>query len=94
MPNRPQDSRDSAAMAHYQNRADYKEKLRQFDAKLECLAFIYMVDGLTIDGHMVKPRQTGANKLPVLVYHRGGNIRDTPLSAQELVRNQMEWAEQ
>ncbi|MBY0241509.1 MAG: hypothetical protein K2X55_19575 [Burkholderiaceae bacterium] len=94
MPNRPQDSRDTAAMAHYQNWVDYKEKLRRLDDQLECLAFTYTVDGLTIDGHMVKPKHTGGNKLPVLVYNRGGNIRDTPLSAQELVRNQMEWAEQ
>lgn len=94
MPNRPQDSRDTAAMAHYQNWVDYKEKLRRLDDQLECLAFTYTVDGLTIDGHMVKPKQTGGNKLPVLVDNRGGNIRDTPLSAQELVRNQMAWAEQ
>lgn len=94
MPNRPEDSRDTAAMAHYQNWVDYREKLRQLDDKLECLAFTYMVDGWTITGHVVKPRQTNGNKLPVLVYNRGGNIRDTPLSVQELVRDQMQWAEQ
>lgn len=94
MPNRPTDSSDTAAITHYQNWVDYQEKLRRLDDKLECLAFTYMVDGLTVDGHVVKPRRAGGTKLPVLVYNRGGNIRKTPLSAQELVRDQMQWAEQ
>lgn len=53
-----------------------------------------MVDGWAIAGHVVKPRQAGGNKLPVLVSNCGGNIRNAPLSVQELVRDQMQWAEQ
>jgi dipeptidyl aminopeptidase/acylaminoacyl peptidase len=94
MPNRPTESSDAAVIANYQYWVDHKESLRQLDAQLECLAFTYTVDGLTVDGHMVKPKRAAGNKLPVLVYNRGGNIRDTPLSPQQLVRDQMQWAKQ
>lgn len=93
LPNRPADSSDSAAMAHYQNWVRYKEMLQRFDEQLECIAFTYTVDGLTIDGHVIKPKHAGTSKLPVLVYNRGGNIRTTPVPLQELVRDQMHWAD-
>lgn len=94
LPNRPADSGDSVAMANYESWVRYRDSLHRFDQQLDCLAFTYKVDGLTVDGHVVKPKRAGGNKLPVLVFNRGGNnIRRAPLSAQELVRDQMQWAD-
>lgn len=92
LPKRP-DSNDAAAMRHYERWVQYEETLRRFDEKLDCKTFSYTVDGIIVDGHVVKPKQVGGGTLPVLVFNRGGNIRTEPLSLQELVRDQMSWAD-
>ena len=43
-----------------------------YKSKLSCRTFIYKVDGHDIYGYIIKPK-TNKNKLPVLIYNRGGN---------------------
>jgi acetyl esterase/lipase len=93
VPKRPEDSSDAAAMAQYQAMVRYEQTLRRLNAQLDCFAFTYRVDGLTVDGHVVKPKRSDGRKLPVLVYNRGGNIRNASLSFKELYRDQMQWAD-
>lgn len=90
---RPADNADAEADPRNQIRMRYEENVRRFHQQLDCIAFTYKVDGLTVDGHMVKPKRTDGRKLPVLVYNRGGNIRTGPLSLRELVNDQMQWAD-
>jgi len=61
-----------------------KQALSRFDAvfsnktfdlyksKLSCRTFIYKVDGHDVYGYIIKPKAND-NKLPVLIYNRGGN---------------------
>jgi hypothetical protein len=69
VPKRPEDSSDAAAMAQYQAMVRYEQTLRRLNAQLDCFAFTYRVDGLTVDGHVVKPKRSDGRKLPVLVYY-------------------------
>ncbi|SFC42871.1 alpha/beta hydrolase family protein [Pseudoalteromonas denitrificans] len=50
-----------------------KEKFDYVKNNLECINFTYQVDGLTIEGYYLKPRNSFNKKLPVLIYNRGGN---------------------
>jgi dipeptidyl aminopeptidase/acylaminoacyl peptidase len=40
---------------------------------LDCIDFTYQVDGLTIEGFYVKPKQANLGSLPVVIFNRGGN---------------------
>lgn len=49
-----------------------KEKFDFYQSKLSCSTFTYLVDGNTVKGYVIKPKKS-ENKLPVLIYNRGGN---------------------
>lgn len=40
---------------------------------LECVDFTYQVDGLTVEGYYLKPKQHANEKLPLVIFNRGGN---------------------
>ncbi|MRV76774.1 prolyl oligopeptidase family serine peptidase [Duganella sp. FT92W] len=94
LPKRSPDTSENVAAGNNDNRTRNEEMVRRLREQLDCFAFTYKVDGLTVDGHVVKPKRNDGRKLPVLVFNRGGNIRREPLSLRELVRDQMQWADQ
>lgn len=47
----------------------YNELIRNY----ECRWFDYAVDGYEVRGFFVKPRNLGDERLPVVIYNRGGN---------------------
>ncbi len=49
-----------------------QEKFDEYKQNLACITFKYQVDGLEVDGYLIKPK-LAETKLPVLVYNRGGN---------------------
>ena len=49
----------------YQNRQE----------SLECVDFRYNVDDLTVAGYYLKPKSATAQKLPVIIFNRGGNAQ-------------------
>jgi len=53
-------------------------KFEKRKANLECVDFIYDVDGTMVEGYYLKPKLTNSkdtkpSKLPVIIYNRGGN---------------------
>jgi len=42
-------------------------------AALDCVDFTYQVDGLTVEGYYLKPKNAEPESLPVVIYNRGGN---------------------
>ena len=49
-----------------------KEKFNYYQNNLSCSTFKYFVDGIPVSGFAIKPK-TSTDKLPVLIYNRGGN---------------------
>jgi dipeptidyl aminopeptidase/acylaminoacyl peptidase len=49
-----------------------EDKFNHYKNNLSCNTFKYQVDGNDVYGYIIKPK-TSLNKLPVLVYNRGGN---------------------
>lgn len=49
-----------------------KEKFDFYQRNLSCSIFKYAVDGVTVNGFVIKPKMS-EGKLPVLIYNRGGN---------------------
>ena len=49
-----------------------KDKFNQYKSNLSCSTFKYQVDGNEVEGYIIKPKSS-LNKLPVLIYNRGGN---------------------
>lgn len=52
-----------------------ESSFNQKKATLDCVDFTYQVDGLTIEGFYVKPKQAIPGALPVVIFNRGGNAR-------------------
>ena len=52
-----------------------KQRFNTVKAKLVCKNFRYDVDGYTVEGYYLKPRNLPHKKLPVVIYNRGGNAR-------------------
>jgi len=50
-----------------------KEHFDDVKRNIECRNFKYKVDGLTIEGYYLKPKNQLTQKLPVIIYNRGGN---------------------
>ncbi|MDP5029644.1 S9 family peptidase [Paraglaciecola sp.] len=50
-----------------------KSKFNERKDTLECVDFTYQVDGLTIEGYYLKPKQHDNKKLPLVIFNRGGN---------------------
>ena len=49
-----------------------REKFDLYKSQLSCSTFKYIVDGKIVKGYIIKPK-LAKNKLPVLIYNRGGN---------------------
>ncbi len=50
-----------------------KPKFEDYKKQLLCVTFSYLVDGNTVKGYAISPKNRTLSKLPVLVYNRGGN---------------------
>lgn len=59
---------------------------------LDCKAVTYENDGLTISGWMVLPKGSRDQKLPVLIYNRGGNGSFGAVTFAMLLRNVFPYA--
>jgi len=60
------------------NKERFKKKITEqgfntIKANLVCKNFRYEVDGYTIEGFYLKPRNLSNKKLPVVIFNRGGN---------------------
>ncbi len=49
-----------------------QEAFAAFKEQLTCQTFEYLVDGIKVNGFIIKPKGS-TEKLPVLIYNRGGN---------------------
>ncbi|TPH14602.1 alpha/beta hydrolase family protein [Litorilituus lipolyticus] len=49
-----------------------EEKFNYYKNNLSCSTFKYFVDGNAVEGFVIKPK-TSTEKLPILIYNRGGN---------------------
>ena len=49
-----------------------EERFNLYKKNLSCSTFKYKVDGHDVHGYVIKPK-TVKNKLPVLIFNRGGN---------------------
>ena len=50
-----------------------KERFDKVKANLICKDFSYNVDGFTIEGYYLEPRNRSNKNLPLILYNRGGN---------------------
>jgi dipeptidyl aminopeptidase/acylaminoacyl peptidase len=48
-------------------------KFNQRKDTLDCIDFTYQVDGFTVEGYYLKPKQQDNKKLPLVIFNRGGN---------------------
>ncbi|WP_340678322.1 prolyl oligopeptidase family serine peptidase [Paraglaciecola sp.] len=48
-------------------------KFNQRKDTLDCIDFTYHVDGFTVEGYYLKPKQHINEKLPLVIFNRGGN---------------------
>lgn len=48
-------------------------KFNQRKDTLDCIDFTYQVDGFTVEGYLLKPKQQDNKKLPLVIFNRGGN---------------------
>jgi dipeptidyl aminopeptidase/acylaminoacyl peptidase len=60
--------------------------------EVECFRFTYLNDGVTIEGHMARPRHSSGEPLPVLIYNRGGNDRSGLIRFPALIAYQLAFA--
>jgi acetyl esterase/lipase len=60
----------SAFTRRYYSRDEYTATVA--NPAVECLRIQYSSDGLKVVGFLVRPRENGAAKYPVIVYNRGG----------------------
>lgn len=63
-----------------------REKYNKFKQKQECIDFTYQVDGLTISGYYIKPKQTADEKLPIVIYNRGGNPKHPMIFGSKMLK--------
>ena len=42
---------------------------------LDCRVFVYESDGILVEGVMVRPKNQTSDKMPVVIYNRGGNAK-------------------
>ena len=63
---------------------------------IDCRIFVYESDGILVEGVMLQPKSTvnAASKLPVIIYNRGGNPRNSTLNYGSIQHNLMPLAEQ
>ncbi|KZN64831.1 hypothetical protein N473_13640 [Pseudoalteromonas luteoviolacea CPMOR-1] len=63
-----------------------KSQFNEYKSNLACQHFTYSVDGLEVDGYVIKPK-SHKGKLPVLIYNRGGNGSFGNMTLGPLVAN-------
>tara|TARA_Y100000766_G_C18468376_1_gene393949 strand:+ start:168 stop:566 length:399 start_codon:yes stop_codon:yes gene_type:complete len=51
-----------------------EEKYNRIKQSLDCYDFTYEVDGVTVEGYYLAPREPKA-RLPLVIYNRGGNAQ-------------------
>lgn len=69
-----------------------KEDFERYQQQLDCQTFTYTVDGIPVQGWMIKPKQH-QGKLPVLIYNRGGNGGYGSIVMGFALQRLMPWAE-
>ncbi|GGO65561.1 alpha/beta hydrolase family protein [Bowmanella pacifica] len=52
-----------------------ESKFQQVQQTLDCVDFVYQVDGFNVEGYYLKPKLAVDKKLPVVMFNRGGNGR-------------------
>lgn len=52
-----------------------ESRFNKLKSTLDCVDFTYEVDGLTVEGFYVKPKEQGDKPLPLVIYNRGGNAQ-------------------
>ncbi|MBN7819667.1 alpha/beta hydrolase family protein [Bowmanella yangjiangensis] len=50
-----------------------EERFNRLKQSLDCVDFVYQVDGFNVEGYYLKPKAKPGRKLPVVIYNRGGN---------------------
>ncbi|WP_102794712.1 alpha/beta hydrolase family protein [Bowmanella denitrificans] len=50
-----------------------ESKFEQIKREMDCVDFVYQVDGFNVEGYYLKPKLQSGKKLPVVIYNRGGN---------------------
>ena len=60
------------SLADFSNRFPRTE-YEEYRENLECHFFNYPVDGLSVEGFLIQPKEPGDGELPVLILNRGGN---------------------
>lgn len=58
-------------LAHWYYDSTYYERFRQ-DRRVECFRLLYRSGDNQVEGFIVKPKVPPGNKLPVIIYNRGG----------------------
>ncbi|MCS4306579.1 dipeptidyl aminopeptidase/acylaminoacyl peptidase [Rheinheimera pacifica] len=62
---------------------------------IDCRIFVYESDGILVEGVMLQPKATPEKqKLPIIIYNRGGNPRNSTLNYGSIQQNLMHLAEQ
>ncbi|MEP0177813.1 MAG: prolyl oligopeptidase family serine peptidase [Paraglaciecola sp.] len=69
-----------------------KSSFDNYKVSLECITFKYKVDGVFVDGYLIKPKNQ--ENLPVLIYNRGGNGRYGAVVFGAMLNNLFPVAEQ
>lgn len=63
---------------------------------IDCRIFVYESDGILVEGVMLRPKAAAQNnqKLPVIIYNRGGNATLSKIHYGAIQQNLMRFAEQ
>jgi dipeptidyl aminopeptidase/acylaminoacyl peptidase len=63
---------------------------------IDCRIFVYESDGILVEGVMLQPKAAAQNnqKLPVIIYNRGGNAKLSRINFGAIQQNLMHLAEQ
>ncbi len=62
------------------NAEQFEKRLPRADVErrqqtLDCRVFVYESDGILVEGVMVRPKNLTHDKMPVVIYNRGGNAK-------------------
>jgi len=63
-----------------------ENKFNQYKSNLSCNTFTYQVDGNKVHGYIIKPKLS-TDKLPVLIFNRGGNANFGKVSFPSMMPN-------
>ena len=73
------------ALARF-DRTFTQEAFSTFKEQLTCQTFEYLVDGIKVNGFIIKPKGS-TEKLPVVIYNRGGNGDYSAVKFASMMRN-------